>query len=135
MVLDGPGTQLEARRLSLQADQIDLIAFGGGFAGEPALDIVTYQVGIFGRHHIAQFHTQQVARGGTQQRGEMLVGITDSFSTVNQHGLVHALGEDVQRCVAVATDDRTRREMRVAVECGRYRARGATVRGVGGDPR
>ncbi len=70
----------------------DLVALGGGFAGQTMRDVLVDELGISGRHEVAQTTTDERLALHAHQARELPVGMQDGVA-VNQHRLVNAVAE------------------------------------------
>ena len=76
----------------VSARHFDLVALGGGLTGQPVRDVLVDQLGVAGRHQVAEAATDQRLALHAHQARELPVGVQDGVA-VNQHRLVDAIAE------------------------------------------
>ncbi len=92
LVINRGGGDLEATRLTLQTDHVDLIALRGGLAREPATDVVVHQLRVFRRHQVGEPAPNQLHTVHAHEARELAVGIQNDVA-VNQHRLVDSIAQ------------------------------------------
>ena len=98
---------LQAAQLPVQPDHVDLVALGGGLAGEAAADVVAHQLGVLGGYEVREPPPDELEAIDADEACELPVRVQDDFA-VHQHRLVNALaevGEQLGRVGAVALGD------------------------------
>ena len=83
---------LEPAHLPLQPDHVDLVALRRRLARETRANVVAHQLGVLGRHEIAEPAPDELDALDTYQAGELPVGIQDHVA-MDQHRLMNALAE------------------------------------------
>ncbi len=78
--------------MALQADHIDLVAFCGGLPGQPPADVAVDELGILGRHQVAQLAADQLDAVHADETRKLAVGIQNGIA-MDEHRFVDAVAQ------------------------------------------
>ncbi len=88
--------------MALQADHVDLVAFGCGLAGQPPADVAVDELGIFGRHQVAQLAADQLDAVHADETSKLAVGVQNDIA-MDEHRFIDTvaqLAEQLRHCGA-----------------------------------